>query len=90
MKVVECAGPPWVITNASDLRILRGDGNGDGRRSAADAVALMRELGEQRRQTAERVTSGTVISSVGLDANGDGYVDSFDVAILLRRIFAAG
>jgi hypothetical protein len=77
----------WVITNASDLRIPRGDGNGDGGRSAADAVAIMRELGEKRRQTAERVTAGAVTSAVGLDANGDGYVDSFDVAVLLRRLF---
>lgn len=78
----------WVVTNAGEAAAPRGDGNGDGNRTAADVVALFAELNDGRRQPAERARAGTFASSIGLDANGDGIVDPLDAPVLVRRLFS--
>jgi hypothetical protein len=79
----------WVITNLGNAAAERGDGNGDGSRTAADVVALYAELNDSRRQPAENAAAGSVASSVGLDANGDGTVDVLDAPVLVRGLFPA-
>ncbi|HSQ01148.1 MAG TPA: FG-GAP-like repeat-containing protein [Candidatus Dormibacteraeota bacterium] len=84
--VVAHGNGSWVLTNQAGPAVLRGDGNGDGQRSAADLVALARGrlLGEpQSVERAARLAGATA----GIDANGDAQVDRFDLTVLCARIF---
>ena len=73
---------PAVATTVTVQRSLRGDGNGDGRVSAADLTAL---FGVVHLHAGVRVEQA---STAGLDANGDGLVNAQDVIALPHRIFA--
>ena len=69
---------------------LRGDGNNDGRRSAADFVALAAEVMDGDGDQVEAITMGTFAGtrvSPGVDANGDGVVTAQDRGAVARRIF---
>lgn len=78
-----------VLTNisATHTPILRGDGNGDHRVSAADAVAVMRKLGDGASTRVEQVGRGTYAAAPGADANGDGVVTGQDIFAIAYRLF---
>jgi hypothetical protein len=84
------AGSVSVLTNIGATPVLRGDANhGDQRISAADIVAVIRELGEStgRRVEDVQVTGGTYMASAGVDANGDGFVTPQDVFAVAHELF---
>lgn len=70
---------------------LRGDGNNDGRRSAADLVAVGAEVMDGDGFQVEAITRGTFGAdgdvAPGVDANGDGLVNPQDRRAVARRIF---
>lgn len=67
---------------------LRGDGNNDGRRSAADLVAVSAEVMDGDGRQVEAIGMGTVTgTSPGVDANGDGVVTAQDRRAVAHRIF---
>jgi len=69
---------------------LRGDGNDDGRRSAADLVAVAAEVMDNDGFRAEDIQipgHGEYAASAGVDANGDGRVDAQDRSAVAHRIF---
>jgi hypothetical protein len=69
--------------------VIRGDGNGDGKVTAADAVSVMRELGDGNGSRIEevRVSGGTYAAAPGVDANGDGLVTAQDALAVAHRLF---
>jgi hypothetical protein len=70
---------------------LRGDGNDDGVRSAADLVAVAAEIGDGDGTQVEAINRlGGFQASPGVDANGDGRVDAQDAAAVAHRIFSGG
>jgi hypothetical protein len=69
---------------------VRGDGNGDGIRSAADVVAVAAEIGDGDGVQVEAIARGDFHASPGVDANGDGRVDAQDAAAVAHRIFSGG
>jgi hypothetical protein len=76
-------GPPGTAA-------LRGDGNNDGRRSAADLVAVAAEVMDGDGRQVEAITLGTFSGtrvSPGVDANGDGLVTAQDRRAVAHRIF---
>jgi hypothetical protein len=74
-------GPPGTAA-------LRGDGNGDGLRSAADLVAVAREVMDGDGFQVEAIGLGSgYAASPGVDANGDGRVDGQDRVAVAHRIF---
>lgn len=77
------AAPPQMAA------VLRGDGNDDGRRSAADLVAVAAEVMDGDGFRAEDIAIGPeYVASPGVDANGDGRVDAQDRLAVAHRIFA--
>ncbi len=76
--------PPLPGTNA-----VRGDGNGDGLRTAADCIAVAAEVmdGDGRRSEDIDIGIGSYVASKGVDANGDGRVDPQDRTAVVRYIF---
>jgi hypothetical protein len=77
-------GPPGTAA-------LRGDGNNDGRRSAADLVAVAAEIMDGDGRQVEAITRGTFGTgrvSAGVDANGDGIVTPQDAGAVAHRIFS--
>jgi hypothetical protein len=68
----------------------RGDGNGDGVVSAADLVAVVREVFDGDGEQIEDVARGGFVAGRGVDANGDGRVDMQDGGAVAHRIFAEG
>lgn len=71
---------------------LRGDGNGDFVVSAADLVAVTREVSDadsKRVEDIARPESTGYQASAGVDANGDGRVDPQDRTAVVRRLFAS-
>jgi hypothetical protein len=66
---------------------LRGDGNGDGLRSAADLVAVAAEVMDGDGFQVEGISGGSFSASAGVDANGDGRVDGQDRVAVAHRIF---
>lgn len=68
---------------------LRGDANGDGVRSAADLVAVGREVMDGDGQQVEAIGMGSVTDTArGVDANGDGLVTAQDRRAVAHRIFS--
>lgn len=70
---------------------LRGDGNNDGRRSAADLVAVAAEVMDGDGAQVEAIGMGTFSGarvSPGVDANGDGLVTAQDRRAVAHRIFS--
>lgn len=76
-----------VATNVGAAAARRGDGNSDQRVSAADVIALMRELGDGDGTTIEDAVRNAPQSPIGVDANGDGRVDRQDIVATGTRIF---
>lgn len=87
---------PFPIPPIAGSAALRGDGNGDGIRSAADLVAVAREALDGDGVLVENIN--VVVNEVpvnptgyaatpGVDANGDGLVTSQDRRAVARRIF---
>jgi hypothetical protein len=82
------AGAVSVLTNIVAPAVLRGDGNGDGAVSAADAVAVMRELADGNGTRIEDVTrGGSFAAAPGVDANGDGVITPQDALAVAHRVF---
>jgi hypothetical protein len=87
------AGAVSVLTNivapsVTTPAVLRGDGNGDAAVTAADAVAVMRELGDGNETRVEAVKRGGLFSAApGVDANGDGIVTFQDSLAVAHRLF---
>jgi len=83
------AGSISVMTNILAPAVIRGDGNGDGKVTVADAVAVMRELGDGNGTSIEdvRIAGGTYAAAPGIDANGDGLVTPQDALAVAHRLF---
>lgn len=75
-----------LINETEGLSVVRGDGNGDGRITAADFVALASELSEGGGQI-ESVPRGAFAAGLGADGDGDGVVNRADLRALLLRFF---
>lgn len=79
-----------VLTNALASNVLRGDGNGDGKVTAADVTMLAREIADGDGDQVEDIVLRNPQSRRGVDANGDGRVDRQDVVAHVARIFRVG
>jgi hypothetical protein len=67
---------------------MRGDANGDGKKSAADFVALTRRVSEPLPVRIEDSTvRGANPVSPGADADGNGWISALDLASLPGRLF---
>ena len=80
---------PFVASGPALSLPLRGDGNGDGRRSAADLVAVSREVMDGDGVAVEAIGQKGYLASSGVDANGDGRVDAQDRQAVAHRIFGS-
>ncbi len=69
--------------------VLRGDGNGDQRLSAADFIALALELHDGDGSRADDTSRGGFAGNPGADADGDGLVTVADARALLVRFWRA-
>jgi hypothetical protein len=69
------------------MPIIRGDGNGDGKVTAADLVAVARKLRDGAATRVEQVAKGSYAAAPGADANGDGLVTGQDEWALAHRLF---
>lgn len=78
---------PFGRAGPTGAAALRGDGNGDGLRSAADLVAVAAEVADGDGVQVEDIGGGTFAASPGVDANGDGRVDAQDRLAVAHRIF---
>lgn len=83
----QSAGAVSVATNIKAAAIIRGDGNGDGKVSAADLIAVMRKLGNATSTRVEQVRGGSYAAAPGSDANGDGVITSQDTVAVVHRLF---
>jgi hypothetical protein len=81
------AGSVSVLTNITATPIIRGDGNGDGKVTAADLVAVARKLRDGAATRVEQVGKGSYLAAPGADANGDGLVTAQDAWALAHRLF---
>jgi len=75
----------WILTNSTGVPAARSDGNGDARVTAADLTALQRASMQGHRVEDSRRDAAAL--TTGVDANGDGRLDSFDVPLTVSRIF---
>lgn len=66
--------------------VRRGDGNGDATVSAADLVALVRELGDGDGTRVDDVARGTYAGHPGVDADGDGVITRVDARATITRL----
>jgi hypothetical protein len=72
------------IINVTDITpLLRGDANGDTRRSVADITALFIEIYDGDGARVDDVPNGDFAGNQGADANGDGSVNRLDLKPLL-------
>ncbi|MBI4518320.1 MAG: VCBS repeat-containing protein [Deltaproteobacteria bacterium] len=76
-----------VVNNSGAAAVLRADGNGDGRRGAADLVALQRQLADSDTGRPEDAGGGSFAAAPGVDANGDGLITLQDARATVTRIF---
>jgi hypothetical protein len=81
------AGSVSVLTNITATPVVRGDGNGDGKATAADLVAVARKLRDGAATRVEQVHRGSYQAWPGADANGDGLVTAQDAWALAHRLF---
>ena len=85
---VGCDPFPSATLGPPIATVLRGDGNDDGRRSAADLVAVAAEVVDGDGFRVEDIAIGAdYVASPGVDANGDGRVDAQDRLAVAHRIF---
>lgn len=90
--LVNCVGEPDCPSASASPPLLRGDGNGDGVRSAADLVAVAAELFDGDGHAVEAIGMahlGAVRTGGGVDANGDGVVTAQDGHATARLLFGA-
>jgi len=87
--LTNCVGEPW-CAEAPALPSKRGDGNGDDVVSAADLVAVAKEVSDGDGNQIEDIARAGYTSVGGVDANGDGRVDEQDGRAVSHRIFAGG
>jgi len=87
--LTNCVGDEWCL-DAPKPTVRRGDGNGDDEVSAADFVALVRELADADGKQVEDVARAGFVAVAGVDANGDGRVDKQDAGAVVLRVFAGG
>jgi hypothetical protein len=81
---------PFLQPGPAGKAALRGDGNNDGSRTAADLVAVAREVMDGDGFQVEDIGGGTFNGarvSPGVDANGDGRVDAQDRIAVAHRLF---
>jgi hypothetical protein len=76
-----------VLTNIRAPGFLRGDGNGDGVISAADAAAVMRKLVRGTAIRVEDAGRGSYAAARGVDANGDAIVTLPDALAVSTLVF---
>lgn len=70
---------------------VRGEGNGDGKWSAADLVIAQKVgLGGPGRRSEDLARAGVSQAKPGADANGDGRIDAQDAHAVARVIFTGG
>ncbi|MFN8625865.1 MAG: VCBS repeat-containing protein [Candidatus Binatia bacterium] len=83
------AGTVSVLTNiAATPAIIRGDGNGDGKLSAADLVTVARQVGKSSSTRVERLAGAAYPNTTaGADANGDAVVTGQDIFAIAYRLF---
>ncbi|MFQ5666316.1 MAG: FG-GAP-like repeat-containing protein [Candidatus Binatia bacterium] len=83
------AGSASVLTNIGATPTLRGDANADEVVSSADALAVVRELGDGNGARVEQVqmAGGSYAAAPGVDANGDGFVTRQDALAVAHRLF---
>ncbi len=81
------AGSVSVLTNRKGEVVNRFDGNGDGVRSAADLVALSRELTDGDGSAVEDVSASGFAGGRRNDADGDGSITTVDRRALAARLF---
>lgn len=81
------AGSVTVLTNIAATPLIRGDGNGDHKVTAADLVAVARKLSDGASTPVEQVRRGAHPVEPGADANGDGAVTAQDTVALEHRLF---
>jgi hypothetical protein len=86
--LINCVGE--AVCAEGPAAAVRGDGNGDGLVSAADLVAVVREVFDGDGEQVEDIARGTFVAVAGVDANGDGRVDVQDGRAVVHRIFAGG
>jgi hypothetical protein len=76
-----------LINETEDAGVVRGDGNGDGRVTAADIVAVAAELYDGDSSQVESVSLGTFAGKSGVDADGDGVIARADLRASPLRLF---
>jgi len=83
------AGSVSVMTNVGATAVTRGDANRDARVSAADTLAVIRELADGAGRPVEDVVGagGSYAAGPGIDANGDGIVTAQDIRGVAARLF---
>ncbi|HYD48473.1 MAG TPA: VCBS repeat-containing protein, partial [Terriglobales bacterium] len=81
------AGSASVLSNIAAPMLRRGDGNSDTRVTAADVVAVVREVGDGDGERVEEVPGSAVVSPLSVDANGDGLVNLQDTRGVAGWIF---
>jgi len=67
--------------------VLRGDGNQDGRVSAADLTAVWGRVPQYNRQAIEDLVRSGAVPTLNLDGDGDGMLSSVDASSVAARIF---
>ena len=83
------AGSVSVLANIGATAVLRGDANDDHRVTAADSLAVIRELADSNGRRVEdvQVGAGTYPAGAGVDANGDGFVTPQDLVATAHELF---
>jgi len=81
-------GSASVMTNTNGGPVVRGDANGDGRASAADATAVLRRLVGNLGIRVEDLKAVGSLTGSGVDANGDGVFNRQDIRAVAHRLFA--
>ena len=81
------AGSASILTNILAPPVLRGDGNGDARVTAADLAAVLREVLDGGSTRIEEVGRAGYAAGPGVDGNGDGQVTPQDARGAAAHIF---
>lgn len=80
------AGSISVMSNVTGNGGMRGDANGDGARSAADLIGVLREVADGDGRRAD-LSGGGYVGGPMADANGDGIISSQDARAVAARLF---
>ena len=80
------AGSTSVLTNVAGAGAQRGDANGDGALSAADSIAVLREVADGDGSRVDESSAGFV-GGLRADADGDGSILRQDARAVVALIF---